>query len=392
MKTILFPLCILLLLPIGCANSPQATNKKESITTITIDWDNVQDTYDYSALMEDSLLVVPLEFRDDCIIGEITYMAYDDSLIYIADRKSQAVCIFGLDGKLRTNLHAYGEGPEEYRHLTAFTLYHGEMIIFDLLGRKLLAYDQQGHFLRSIDASQLWANELFTLGNDLYLANEGAFHYQDQDYHLFAIDVEQMEEEPEPLLPGTGYQGGWGTGHPYCTLGDEALFTPFPYETLYLVKDREVQPVYRVDFGKRRLPKKYIYNPEYLEALHIAIKENYVIGLARIAQSSRFLFLNFGDANSSYTCIYDKKTGQQVVAKQLVSAKKGPIRWASGVISNGFLLQALTAEYWEVARRVGQSSDFQNIGYNNLRQAFTEYLKKGTDEVNPVILIQKLKE
>ena len=60
---------LLAFLMVGCTE--KRSEGQEEITSIVIDWDNISDNLDYSSWVEDSVLVVPLETREDCLIGEI---------------------------------------------------------------------------------------------------------------------------------------------------------------------------------------------------------------------------------------------------------------------------------------------------------------------------------
>lgn len=96
-------------------------NKKEQLNTdvktIKIDWNNISDAMDYSPMVEDSVLMFPLETTDDCLIGEVTKLIYQNNLIYIADNTSRSIFVFDMSGKLKTKIHANGNGPGEYTEI-----------------------------------------------------------------------------------------------------------------------------------------------------------------------------------------------------------------------------------------------------------------------------------
>ena len=69
----------------GC--NQKNTEESTNLTSIVVNWD-CKDL-DYSHWVEDSTLVVPLETKDDCLIGEITYLVYQNHKIYVGDKKSR---------------------------------------------------------------------------------------------------------------------------------------------------------------------------------------------------------------------------------------------------------------------------------------------------------------
>ena len=52
------------------------------------------DRFDYSSMVEDRILMIPLEIRDDCIIGEVVKLFYQNSQICITDKISKSILSF----------------------------------------------------------------------------------------------------------------------------------------------------------------------------------------------------------------------------------------------------------------------------------------------------------
>ena len=120
-------------------------------------------------MVEDSILMIPLEVRDDCIIGEVTKLLYQNNLIYIADNISKSIFVFDLSGKLVTKVHSLGNGPGEYTNITSFTVHNTDIIIFDHTINRLFFYNVSGEFVRDKDVSAIWGSDMFELDNKLYL-------------------------------------------------------------------------------------------------------------------------------------------------------------------------------------------------------------------------------
>ncbi len=78
----------------GC--NQKNTEESANLTPIVVDW-NYKDL-DYSHWVEDSVLVVPLETKDDCLIGEITYLVYQNHKIYVGDNMRRIFGHFSLYG------------------------------------------------------------------------------------------------------------------------------------------------------------------------------------------------------------------------------------------------------------------------------------------------------
>lgn len=125
---------LLAFLMVGCTE--KRSEGQEEITSIVIDWDNISDNLDYSSWVEDSVLVVPLETREDCLIGEISNLIYQNHRIYVVDNMSNAVYVFDETGRLQSKICSVGNGPKEYLGITAFAVQESRMFIYDKMKGK----------------------------------------------------------------------------------------------------------------------------------------------------------------------------------------------------------------------------------------------------------------
>ena len=91
MKKVYLPICLMISFVIVGCNHPQEDNSP-SLTPIVVDWD-CKDL-DYSHWVEDSVLVVPLETKDDCLIVEITFLVYLYHKIYVGVNMCLYVYVF----------------------------------------------------------------------------------------------------------------------------------------------------------------------------------------------------------------------------------------------------------------------------------------------------------
>lgn len=128
-----YQVCVLILLIFASCQTRNNGEPDIAIVPIRLEWDKVVDELDYSSMVEDSVLVIPLETRDDCLIGEMTKMVYQNNLIYVSDNVSKAIYVFDETGKLVTKLRAVGNGPGEYLNITSFVVRGTDIVIYDHL-------------------------------------------------------------------------------------------------------------------------------------------------------------------------------------------------------------------------------------------------------------------
>lgn len=383
-------LCIVFLV-LGC--SDKKNNNLQDITPIVIDWSNISKEMDYSSWVEDSVLVVPLETRDDCLIGEISKLVYQNHRIYIADRLSKAVYVFDESGQLHSKVRAVGNGPGEYLDVSAFTVQDDRIFIFDKMNRKVFVYNDGGQFLYTKDASQIWAGDMFFRGNDLYLFNSSG-RTRMGCYSFFKLNPVEGKDKAEASFPFE-YQetAGWGIKRDISMTEDEVLFTMWPYDILYLMKDGSFQPIYKVDFGKRRLPEQYI-KADGETALITATRDNYITGIEWVGLSTPYIFLSFQDADDETFIIQNRENEKTFVVHKLYNHYLGDLAMTpiNTYLQDEYIIQVRSMDSWVMEYQYGHLNyDEREFHSEHTRSLFKKFQQMDEDS-NPVVIIQKFKE
>ena len=386
---------VLILLIFASCQTRNNGEPDTAIVPIRLEWDKVVDELDYSSMVEDSVLVIPLETRDDCLIGEMTKMVYQNNLIYVSDNVSKAIYVFDETGKLVTKLRAVGNGPGEYLNITSFVVRGTDIVIYDHFASRLLFYNAKGEFIKTEDAKDVWGMDIVSLGDKIWFVNDGG-RLERGFYHLFSVNADKAGEHDAFLPFQDPGEQGWGTDDYLAPLKDEALFYYFPFDTLYTLKDNKAYPSYVVDFGKKRLPQQYIH-ADGRTALKAAIRDHYIGGVDRVVQSDNYIFILFSDCIDSYTAIYDKRTGGTIITKDLFNKKLGDLALQLNfryIIQDENIIQYYPIEHWNVQVEYGDPTiiDKQELYSEHLRRQYREFQQMDGTECNPVVFIQKLKK
>jgi hypothetical protein len=96
----------------------------------------------------DSVTYIQLETTDECLIGRINKVIYEENIIYILDPMNRCIWLFSDKGKFISQLSKTGQGPGEYNGIASFTVKNG--IIYILSYRKILRYNNAGQFLGEV--------------------------------------------------------------------------------------------------------------------------------------------------------------------------------------------------------------------------------------------------
>lgn len=101
----------------------------------------------------DSLHYIPLETRDDALIGQIDKLIpLNDRMIIVDKEKSQSIYLYDLQGHLLHKIKRQGRSGKEYISLTDIAVDpEGKRIfIWDSQGQKILIYTFDGTFITTI--------------------------------------------------------------------------------------------------------------------------------------------------------------------------------------------------------------------------------------------------
>ena len=143
----------------GCQNN---TNIILQNATKIIDIQTYTDTT--------SIKCVPLETKEECLIGQVKQLLITDHHIFIVNRSPDRVYMFDREGKFIRRIGSAGRGPAEYLNVENIDVNEKkeEIVLYDIEECRALRFDYQGHFLSS------FSNAASPYGNIIYL-NDSLF-------------------------------------------------------------------------------------------------------------------------------------------------------------------------------------------------------------------------
>lgn len=117
---------------------------------IRLDLDEEVESIPYSAFAK-SVEYFRLDTRDSCLLSGIRRIYADLPYLFIEDEKKGGVFIFTVSGQFIKQINTYGNGPEEFLDITAFTVDPSlkHLCIHDGYSGKLMKYTYEGEFIRS---------------------------------------------------------------------------------------------------------------------------------------------------------------------------------------------------------------------------------------------------
>ena len=156
MRRLLF--AILLFLLVSCGGRTTQSNfggdvsyhavaKSDIMRTIKLDKDNFENIADYIASIE----YIPLD--DKRLIGEMTQVVYSDGFYYILDRRVGQILAFDEQGKFVREISHKGRAGNEYIQAWSIDILpqSGDIAIMDNLGSKILIFGRDGKHKHNIE-------------------------------------------------------------------------------------------------------------------------------------------------------------------------------------------------------------------------------------------------
>ena len=121
---------------------------KEDVTFV--DLDDYEEEIKYSSFV-DSLSYLTFSFSEDDLMGNVSRIYKWNDYYYIWASHRSGIFIYHKSGKLHARINSYGEGPENFREISSFTILAstGDVFIHDYASQRMLRYDKNGCFIVS---------------------------------------------------------------------------------------------------------------------------------------------------------------------------------------------------------------------------------------------------
>lgn len=163
-----------------------------------------------------SYTFVPLETKEECLIGQITKIIKCPGCYCILDRDNANVFLFEEDGRFRCKLGNKGHAGNE--HLDAWNIaYDSEnryVVMLDLTGRRLLSYDLEGKLQKVAPLYFLYTDMAF-IGDGILCMTGTAYNTGSDILDLSRLVFTDRQQAPvrvdfpvsEKIRDGFNYEG-----------------------------------------------------------------------------------------------------------------------------------------------------------------------------------------
>ena len=208
MKKTPFILIVLSIL-IGCGNIDKKAH--HDVPHIYIDVDSTEHYMDLAEFLDTSFYrVIPLETTPECLVGnEIKKVFYRNGRIYVWEEQSKGVFMFDEEGNYLNKIQTPGEGPNDYIYIRNVSMSDSHICIFDTFGKKILYYDLDCNFIKSVSIKEIWRSIMvpgisFMVEDRIYIGNRFLDNFpkrMGQPYKWVSLDMDLDTSSVKRFMP-----------------------------------------------------------------------------------------------------------------------------------------------------------------------------------------------
>ena len=390
---------LLSLIFVACTLRKEGQKGTEIDDIVSIPITDMETDYGKLSDFAEEVKMIPLEFTDDCILGEIEKIVMSDSCIFIMEGDNQkGIYVFDHTGKYLYRIGSRGQGPEEFVDLSDFSLNEEERLIYlyDLARTKVLVFSFEGDFIKDIQMNYYADN--FEYQNGLFYLYRENVVYGDPLYSLVIKDDKgKTVNKYYPVIEKLSYTHDCI----FRKLDNEILFVEDMHDSIFTIRGDKLTPRYIVDYKDKSMSK--VDRESILKrtrmSLTVLLESKKMAGIKDIFEINEKVFINNIHIVIPKFTVYDKKTKEvktfsHILNDFLFISINHPI----GQYKN-YLISVGQQERLQAAIDVGFKT-WQKEGFltaeraeelkNMIEERFPD--RNNIGETNPVLFLLKVKK
>ncbi len=318
MKYLLVFIITLFFLSCGDKNAQELFEQSVKTISVSCEKNQVLNLSEFA----DSIEIIPLETKDECLIGWVRRIVSTDEHYYISSAVSyytQKLFVFNKDGKFVRQIGREGESPQTYLGMNDFVL-TDDSIVKISENYKLACYDINGNFLYKKKQRDC-PKEIIVFDNQIYGLSVNPHLFDNQ--LLFRLDRnDSLRTDFFKVSPLEAKVADFYVRTAMMTTSEDAIIFSHPYSnTIFRLNPDSLKtaPLYRVDFGDKNVSWKIFEENENHRKWNEKLKNgNPYWGINELLDLNGHFIVNAVDEtfHSSFS-IYSKKTGKTMSGQRI---------------------------------------------------------------------------
>lgn len=302
---------IIIICLISCDSTQSADRIDESrATTIKIATNN--GTPDLDSIVRNHKFT-RLETSEECLVGEVYKLSCRNKKYYILDRHLQkALFVFDEEGKFRNRIGRRGRGPGEFIEPTDFIVSDSTVTVFDMFGHKLLYYNPDGTFIRSVRLPySIYEIESGRDGSAIYaVGGDNSKCDSLKNYELLEIGP---EGDIRAKVYKNKYSMDFSNKYDLQGFDEDVIYKKAFRPAVYMLRDKNLYAKYIFDIPSHALPGDYekLCKGNF-ERFIKQYRDEYTYFNGQFWETDRYAGIGITAKRMPYLVVYDKDTHRTV--------------------------------------------------------------------------------
>lgn len=290
-----------------CTSKQNELQSPSNMETISIT--DFETTYGKLSDFAEEVKMIPLEFTDKSILGEIKKIVMSDKFIFVMERTNkEGVYAFNRTGKFLYRIGTRGQGPGEFVDLADFSINEDEGLIYlyDQPRTKVLAFTFDNKFVKDIQMNYYASR--FEYQNGLFYLYKEHASYGTPLYSLAIKDQNgKLVEQYYPMLKNADAM------HIHDCIfrkrENDILFAQHLIDSVFTLSKKELTPRYYIDYKDRTMSKEDRMDIKFhvRPPINIVLEKQTLGGITDIFEIHDKVFVKNVNVIIPMLTVYDKK-------------------------------------------------------------------------------------
>lgn len=195
---------------------------------------------DFYSDMVDSIRLIPLETKDNVLIGQISHIyQVNDTIVVVDAQKSIGIYSFNLEGKFLCHIGKRGEGPFEYMSINNVHLIGNRIYVVDWIKWSLICYDVLGNNISEHRFRTTPPENIIPSKDSNILLGSYSGYFEQNPYHL--VWINEKDSIQETALPFNNTRPSPAGTLEYDSRGNIIYYHLF-CDTIFHVENYRIRP------------------------------------------------------------------------------------------------------------------------------------------------------
>lgn len=296
----------------GCGAPQSADHRIDESRATTIKIATSNDTPDLDSIVRNHKFT-RLETSEECLVGEVYKLSCRNKKYYILDRHLQkALFVFDEEGKFRNRIGRRGRGPGEFIEPTDFIVSDSTVTVFDMFGHKLLYYNPDGTFIRSVRLPySIYEIESGGDGSAIYaVGGDNSKCDSLKNYELLEIGP---EGDIRAKVYKNKYSMDFSNKYDLQGFDEDVIYKKAFRPAVYMLRDKKLYAKYIFDIPSHALPGDYekLCRGNF-ERFIKQYRDEYTYFNGQFWETDRYAGIGITAKRMPYLVVYDKDTHRTI--------------------------------------------------------------------------------